>query len=187
MTHHKTAITGILLVNILFFALPTLAKEVTVDTVDTKSAEWTDCLRLLRLDADIAEAGTYKVRMVNCVNEKIRGSEVGDVNRKHRLSLRAKKVQDAFRARSVDSLQFSKEKYQVKKGNITVFFRKVVPSTYSRPSRRSIKQKATLQQTRSSKARDSQVYQQRWKAAVDACKHISNSFHRENCVRGILR
>lgn len=204
MAHHTYAITGILLAHVLFFGVPALAQDVTVDTVDTTSAEWTECLRLLRLDKDIAERGTYRVRMVKCVNEKIRQTEVGDIDQEHRLSLRARKVQEAFvsgrlgaTARSVDTRHFTNRNFKVQEEGITVFFQKLTPTpsnasnnrprNFVRPSRRLIKQQARLQQTRASKARDSKAYQQRWKEAVDACKAISNSFHRDNCVRARLR
>lgn len=201
MNHHRLAITGILLAQLSMFGIPTLADthDVTPENVDTESTEWKECVALLRLDPEIAVRGTYKIRVTECVNEKLRNKEVGDVDREHRLTIRARQVRDAFRsgrlgttARSV-STQKAAEIEGRRYVPTTNFrrFRTVTPtqrsnetdnSDYSRPSRRSIKAGA-LQLTRSSKDRASDEYQEKWLAAVKACEGITNHFHRSNCIR----
>lgn len=201
MNHHSKAITGILLAQTLLFGIPALADTtVTVDTVDTTSSQWVECLNILRLDKDIAERGTYKVRMVQCVNEKIRAAEVGDLDREYRLNLRAQKIRRAFEsgrlnaARSVSQPANAVEDRRVVP---TTQFRRYTTNTtsrdssnenvsHARPSRRSIKARA-VQLTRSSKQRASDEYQQRWLEAVQACEGIDNNFHRSNCIRRQLR
>lgn len=186
--------------HVLFVGLPTFAQDATVTTVDTTSSEWKECLRLLRLDADIADRGTYKVRMVACVNDILHSKEVGDVDRERRLSLRTQRVLNSLAgttgtiARSVDTKRFVKSDFTVPNGNfsITVFYRSLQTEdqysteSYSRPSRRSIKANA-LQQTRASKARQFNEVRERKQSAREACEGIENSFHRQNCVRRILR
>lgn len=54
--------------------------------------------------------------------------------------------------------------------------------TYTRPSRRLIKEDA-LMQTRSSRFESGDVYQEELLRALDACSEITNNFHRNNCIR----
>lgn len=200
MKHHKIAITGIVLTQIAFFGLPAIAAEsVTAETVDTGSTEWNDCLTLLRLSADIADRGTYRMRMAECVNEQLRSKEVGDVDREHRLSLRAKQVMEAFQSgrlsattRSVDTRVFRNSNYQ-RVNNTEVTSQATTSATnathrtaHSRPSRRSIQDGAYSQSIADKKA-ESALYQQRWQAALESCKQLSSHFHRNNCIRKHLR
>lgn len=208
MKHHRLAITGILLAQVLFFGVPTMAADpVTVDTVDTDSTEWKQCVSLLRLNPDIAKRGTYKIRVVECVNEKLRDKEIGDVDREHRLSLRARSVIDAFRsgrlgatARSVDTRRLRNNNYIPPQDDAqnAIRFQRRVPSVrqttndqtsnanYSRPSRRSIQNNAYSQSIEDKKT-ESEIFQQRWKDAIEACKAIDNNFRRNNCIRKRLR
>lgn len=206
MNNHRIAITGILLAQVIFFGIPTMAAEaVTVDTVDTSSSEWKECLTLLRIQDSIASVGTYRIRMVKCVNEKLRSKEVGDIDREHRLSLRARNVIDAFRAgslgataRSVDIQKYTNSNYQStdteQQPTVRRFTRNVTPvqrtstinSNYVRPSRRSI-QSGAYSQSIADKKTESQVYQQRFSDALEACKEIDNHYKRNNCIRKKLR
>ncbi len=206
MKHHRLAITGILLAQVLFFGIPTMAADpVTVDTVDTDSTEWKQCVSLLRLNPNIAKRGTYKIRVVECVNEKLRDKEIGDVDREHRLNLRARNVIEAFRsgrlgatARSVDTRRFSNNDNQVPQdtGTSPRFTRRIPTvqnvnrstsnANYSRPSRRSIQDNA-YSQSIEDKQTESEIFQQRWKDAIEASRAIDNNFRRNNCIRKRLR
>lgn len=157
MKNHSIAITGILLAHLLLVGSSVAAADsVTIDTVDTSSAEWKECLRLLRLDKTIAQRGTYRVRMVNCVNDVLQKSATTtDLSRGGRLQLRIEQVQSRLvrttRAQpaSISNATKIEERRVVPTTLFRQYTRITTPRTstrtiYSRPSRRSIQRDARL-------------------------------------------
>jgi hypothetical protein len=199
-----------------------LAPAVAADTEVSPYRD--DCLKALRYTEELANTGTYKIRVQRC--EEQRADENLDTSRRDRLRYRTEAVQERITRNSRARVQrvipepeteterfdrFQKiytpqETYKrLQKSYVPtrvntyqkttvkpVGYNRYAPQTsksvltkrinYSRPSRRIIKQDA-LMQTRSSRFESGDTYQKELLKALDECSHISNRFHRNNCIR----
>jgi len=183
-----------------------------------------DCIKALRYTEELANTGTYKIRVQRCIDE--RTDDNLDTSRRDRLRYRTEAVQERItrdsrarvqrvipeaetarqrfdRFQKIYSPQDTYKKLQrnmiptrvnpyVKTTTAPVGYNRYAPQTsksvvkkrinYERPSRRIIKQDA-LMQTRSSRFESGDTYQKELLKALDACSHITNRFHRNNCIR----
>lgn len=183
-----------------------------------------DCIKALRYTEELANTGTYKIRVQRC--EEQRASENLDTSRRDRLRYRTEAVQERITRNSrarvqriIPEAETARQRFDrfqriytpedtykklqrnmiptrvnpyVKTTTKPVGYNRYAPQTstsvvkkritYTRPSRRIIKQDA-LMQTRSSRFESGDTYQKELLKALDACSHITNRFHRNNCVR----
>lgn len=177
MTHTRSAAISLAFVLITGPAL--LFAESPVD--DT-----TACIQALQLTPELAETGTYKVRVETCVRmrENLRLSQ----DRNLRNTLRAEKVQArltrnsrVINYRSVGAVETPAQRQQ-RWNAIYGDESWLYSAPVARPSRRAIidNAEATIRDRENTSA---QEQQQRLIDAIEACKHYTNQFMRENCVR----
>lgn len=206
-------------------SIPSLAAEETAIGTDEERAA---CAHSLGLSPALAETGSYKIRIDNCIHERWQALQT--IERTNRLQLRAESVLDritrnsrSYIHRPIAEAQTPAERFdrfqQLYDADSTYRLlernkpslrenayeraveRSVGYTPYrpeasqprndrqidtARPSRRMIKQDA-YDQTRESRIQSADVYQSQLHDALNACEHIENSFHRNNCVRSELR
>jgi len=168
------------------------------------------CLQILRLPKSIATKGTYKLRMDQCIDQRVHAREFGYNSENDRLTQRVLRTQTGLSAGTIRAPVQSQDirRYLNPRQNISTdvvtsiedrlnarlqksflkdFAEKQITNVYyERPSRRSIKDRA-YSQTREDKQLESEVFQSRWNEAVHECSAITNNFTRTNCIRGELR
>lgn len=169
------------------------------------------CLEILRLPESIADKGTYKLRMDQCIDQRIHAREFGYNEASDRLFQRTLRVrqdldsgllrapvqaqdirryitpqQRTISTDTVDSVQDRMRARLQKTFHKNVAESQIRNVYYERPSRRLIKDRA-YSQTREEKQIESDLFQERWTQAVETCRHIDNNFTRTNCIRAELR
>lgn len=170
-----------------------------------------ECIKALRFTEELANTGTYRIRIERCIEE--RANENLDTSRRDRIRMRTEAVQERIKRNSrarvqrvIPEAETDRERFDRFQTNYVptrvnpyqkttvkpVGYNRYTPQTsesvfekrinFSRPSRRIIKQDA-LMQTRSSRFESGDTYQKELLKALDTCSHITNRFHRNNCVR----
>lgn len=154
-------------------------------SVDDKQA----CIQALQLTPELAETGTYKIRVDSCVRtrENLRLSQ----DRNLRNTMRAAKVQErltrnsrVINYRTVETPETPaerQERWNTIYGDESWLYSVPV----ARPSRRSI-QKDVSVSSKAKRETDGALRQERLHEALKACSHLTGSFHRNNCVRAKL-
>jgi hypothetical protein len=154
-------------------------------SVDDKQA----CIQALQLTPELAETGTYKVRVEACVRtrQNLRLSQ----DRNLRNTLRAEKVQERLTRNSrvvnyhtvaTPEIPAEKQKrWDAIYGKESWLFS--VP--IARPSRRTI-QKDVSTGNKEQRENNGALRRERLLEALKFCSHLTSSFHQKNCVRAKL-
>ena len=179
MTHRHPAVLT------LAFILITSPLLMTADDGTTMS-DRDACLKTLKISPELAELGTYKWRVDQCVHQ--RELLRLNIDRNLRNTMRFQSVQQRVTRNSRATvfksiLKMTPEQmekdfsrlYSPEKNELTV-------KPFDRPSRRSINT-GRNNNSKATRSETGDLYQARLLKALDACKLLTNDYDHSNCVR----
>lgn len=144
------------------------------------------CIQTLHLTPELAETGSYKIRVESCVRQRQslrlhQDRNLRETLRKQKTLERITRNSKAVQSR-ITGIETPSARMQHWKQTYTGTEKALYSAPVDRPSRRSIKNAARVS-TMAWKNVDAKEYQQRLLKAIDACKHHTSQYMRSNCVR----